>query len=349
MNRTTPGGNVNPRALIYVGLLAAMLATGLPSPLAAAGGEGARPAVSTGEVRFVATRLEAQVPKHLRLAAHRFTYRERPLAEVSPVLAISFVTFPSPVVTPHPNNNTVHCEYFRPKGEGPFPGVVVLHILGGDFELSRVFCNSLAHEGVAALLVKMPYYGPRRQPGVARRMISHDPRETVAGMTQAVLDIRRAAAWLASRKEVDEDQLGVFGISLGGITAALAAAAEPRFKNICLMLAGGDLGRIAWDSPRVADLRRRWEAQGGTRQTLIELYAQIDPVTYAKNLKGRRVLMLNATRDRTIPRACTESLWKALGRPRIIWYNANHYSIARYIFDGMHQVDQFFRPLPAEQ
>ena len=39
-------------------------------------------------------------------------------------------------------------------------------------------------------------------------------------MTQAVLDIRRATAWLADRPEVDAERLGIFGVSLGGITAA---------------------------------------------------------------------------------------------------------------------------------
>jgi hypothetical protein len=71
----------------------------------------------------------------------------------------------------------------------------VLHILGGDFELSRLFCRSLATRGCAALFVKMPYYGPRREKGVAARMVSSDARETVRGMIQAVKDIRYGAGW----------------------------------------------------------------------------------------------------------------------------------------------------------
>ena len=77
------------------------------------------------------------------------------------------VTFPSPVVTPFEANNTVHCEYFQPKRAGKHPAVIVLHILGGDFPLSRLFCNRMAQQGVAALFVKMPYYGPRRGAGVS--------------------------------------------------------------------------------------------------------------------------------------------------------------------------------------
>ena len=92
----------------------------------------------------------------------------------------------------------MHCEYYRSRLPGRRPGVIVLHIMGGDFALSRLFCNSLAQHGVCALFVKMPYYGPRRDLSSPRRMVSADPRQTVEGMTQAVLDIRRATAWLAA-------------------------------------------------------------------------------------------------------------------------------------------------------
>ena len=46
----------------------------------------------------------------------------------------------------------------------------------------------------------------RRPAEVKVRMISEDPRQTVAGMRQAILDIRRGAAWLAAQKEVDGEQ-----------------------------------------------------------------------------------------------------------------------------------------------
>jgi cephalosporin-C deacetylase-like acetyl esterase len=277
-----------------------------------------------------------------RLEPHTFDFRQRPVPTVSRAMEIYEVTFPSPVETPHPKNNTVHAEYFRPRGEGKHPGVIVLHILGGDFPLSRLFCRALAQEGVAALFVKLPYYGPRRVPEVKVRMVSEDPRETVKGMRQAVLDIRRGAAWLAAQDEVDAEQLGIFGISLGGITSALAATAEPRFKKICPMLAGGDVGQVAWDNPELVKLRRRWSDGGGTKEEFLALWRSIDPVTYGANVRGRKILMLNASHDEVIPKACTESLWKAFGEPPIVWYDAGHYTAARFMFDGITRVTKFF-------
>jgi dienelactone hydrolase len=302
----------------------------------------------TGTVRYEPAADESRVPERFRLGPHEFHFVSRPLTTSATQITINEVTFPSPVETPHANNNTVHTEYFRPAAEGRFPGVIVLHILGGDFDLARLFCRTLAHNQVAALFVKLPYYGPRSEPGGPRRMVSRDPRETVRNMTQAILDIRRGRAWLASRPEIDPDQTGVFGISLGGITSSLAAAAEPRFAKVCPMLAGADIACVSWHAPELADVRNQWLAQGGTQESFAAEIAAVDPVTYADNLRGRNVLMLNARYDEVIPRVCTESLWQAYGEPEIVWFDSGHYTAARFMFDGLSHVTRFFQAKSAD-
>lgn len=304
-----------------------------------------------GTVDYRPSAAEQSVAERFRLAAHQFAFEERVVSDAGARVVTSKVTFPSPVVTAHECNNTVHCEYFRPAAlaeggdkKGRYPGVVVLHIMGGDFPLSRLFCKALANKNVAALFVKMPYYGPRRPPGTSMRMISHDPRESVAGMTQAILDIRRAAAWLAAQEEVDAEQLGVFGISLGGITASLAATAEPRFTKVCPMLAGGDISQLAWESPELARVRQKWIESGETKESVLELLKSIDPVTYGQNVRGRTILMFNASRDEVIPRRCTDSLWQAFGKPPIVWYDAGHYTALLHLLDAVQKTTAFFQP-----
>jgi dienelactone hydrolase len=295
-----------------------------------------------GTATFTPTAAESSVPERFRLTPGEFAWQADPLGADSSTVEVWNVTFPSPVVTPHEANNTVHCEYFQPKRAGKRPAVIVLHILGGDFPLSRLFCNRLAQQGVAALFVKMPYYGPRRGAGIARRMISVNPDETVEGMTQAVLDIRRAVAWLGERDEVDDGQIGVFGISLGGITGALAATAEPMLQNVCLLLAGGDIGRVALDAVKLKAGSGELPKDLGDKETLIKKLALIDPVTYAANARGRRILLLNAKDDEVIPRACTEALYKGLGEPEIVWYSGGHYSVIRHLFGALDRVANFF-------
>jgi dienelactone hydrolase len=296
-----------------------------------------------GEVEYRPPPDEGGVPEMFRLPAHRFAYQQTRLETAARRIEIFEVTFPSPVHTPYENNNTVYTEYFRPLGEGPYPGVIVLHILGGDFDLSRFCCRTFAHHGICALFVKMPYYGPRRAEGAGPQMISMDPESTVANMRQAILDIRRATAWLAAQGEVDAQRLGVFGISLGGITGSLAAAMEPRLQNVCLLLAGGDIGRVAHHAPEMAPLRARWLAAGYTPQRLVEVLRPIDPVTYGANVRGRRIVMFNARYDEVIPSACSEALWESLGRPEIVWFDCGHYSAARFFLDVLAHSTRFFQ------
>ncbi len=300
-----------------------------------------------GEVRYEPAANESIVAEIFRLPAGTFPFHQTFVDSRSPKYELSLVTFPSPVETPHPNNNTVHTEYFRPRSEGKHAGVIVLHILGGDFELSRMFCKQLALSNVAALFLKLPYYGEREQPGVDIQMISTDPYQTAEGMRQGILDIRRAGGWLRGQPEVDPEELGIMGISLGGITSALAGTAEPRFKKMFLMLAGGDLGQIGWESdglPELAEARQRWLAQGKTKEELLEVLRPFDPVQYGQNVRDRKILMLNASHDEVVPPACTVSLWKAFGEPEIQWVDAGHYTAMRFIPGALQRTAKFFQP-----
>lgn len=298
-----------------------------------------------GTAKFTPTKDEDSVPKRYQQAAHEFPF-ETEFERASGPVRIYKVRFPSPVKTDVEINNTVHAQYFQPVGEGPFPGVVVLHILGGDFPLSQMISNGLARRGIAALFVKMPYYGERRPGGSSRRMLSPNLDETVAGMTQAVLDIRRAATWLEHRPEVDGKQLGVMGISLGGIMSCLSASAEPRFQKIAMYLAGGNMHSAIWDS-EISEIRRyqnEWKAAGETRESFIKKMADVDPITHADCLKNRKILMVNAKNDEVIPRECTMALWEKIGNPtEIVWLDAGHYSAALYIVGEMERMGQFFQ------
>lgn len=302
-------------------------------------------------IDFAPAKNEDVVPERFRLKPHRFEAEAELLRESGSLRTIS-VTFPSPVETAVPENNTVYGEYFQPAGAGPFPGVVVLHILGGEFPLSQTVASSLARAKVAALFIKMPYYGERRSKESPRRMISRNPRETAEGMTQAVLDVRRAGAWLAARPEVDKQRLGVTGISLGGIMSALSAAGEPRFRKVAIYLGGGKLGENLWNMEhRDADaFRAEWIKAGETRESFLKLLEPVDPATHGRLLKDRDVLMVNAKTDEIIPHAATMALWDSIGtKPELVWLDAGHITAAAYLPGEMVRLQKFFtawKPAP---
>ena len=298
-----------------------------------------------GHVRFEASRWEKCVPDKFRMRPHRFRYATRFQFRAGSVRVFR-VRFPSPVKTEIPANNTVYGYYFQPAGTGPHPGVICLHILGGEFLLTRMIANSLARQGIAALTIQMPYYGNRRAPTSRRRMIERDPRTTAAGMRQAVLDVRQSAAWLGARSEVDAKQLGIMGISLGGIVTALAAEAEPRFRNVAIYLGGGGLGRMVWKHPNkdAVLFRQQWLKQGGTRASFLKIVATVDPATYGHLLENRRVLMVAARNDRIIPPLATRTLWNSIGgKPRLVWLNSGHVTAAWYLMGELDRLHRFFK------
>lgn len=301
------------------------------------------PATERGEVEFRPTAIESEVPERFRLGPARFSFELEELRREEG-FRVSALRFPSPIVTPDPENNTVHAEYFQPNKPGRRPAVIVLHILGADFALSRYLAARLADRGVAALFVKLPYYGERRPAEGRKRFLSENIERSMTSMRQGVCDVRRAAAWLASRPEVDPEKLGVTGISLGGIVAATSAAVDPTLNRAALLLAGGGLADILWDLPEPEARRYRelWIASGRTRADLETLTAPYDPLTYAGRLKGKRVLMMAGNVDEVIPPKSARALWEAAGRPPIVWFDCGHYSAVGYLLPAVRRLVNFF-------
>ncbi len=279
------------------------------------------------------------------MAAAVFSFELEPVLK-TPRYTVSKLRFPSPIETPDPANNVVHAEYFAPVGFGPNrPAVIVLHILGADFPLSRYMAARLADRGVAALFVKLPYYGERRPPGregSSKKFLSTDIERTMTSMRQAVHDVRRAVCWLAARPDVDRARLGVSGISLGGIVSSLVAAIDPTIQQGAFLLAGGDLSSILWSMPEAAPYRALWVESGRTRADLKALTDPYDPLTYATRLKGKKLLFIAGKVDEVVPPSSTLLLWDAAGRPPIRWYDCGHYSAVGYLLPGIRQTVDFF-------
>lgn len=298
-------------------------------------------AVERGEAEYRPTAAEDQVPERFRLGPSAFSFEVESL-RATENYSVAAVRFPSPITAPDPENNTVHAEYFRPKGPGRHPAVIVLHILGADFALSRYLAARLADRGVAALFVMLPYYGERRPAGAPKRFLSADIDRSILAMRQGVCDVRRAAAWLGSRPEIDPEKLGVAGISLGGIVSAVATAVDPVLNRGAFLLAGGDLARILWGMPEAAKYRALWIASGRTQADLRALTEPFDPLSYAHRLVGKRIMMIAGNVDEVIPPDSARALWDAAGRPPIRWYDCGHYSAVGYLLPAIRETADFF-------
>ena len=313
-------------------LAGVVLVLALAPPLAAA-------EVERGTTQFACpTDATAGVPERYRLPACSFDFTLAPrLTLRHSGVNVFDLTFPSPVTSGVPANDTVYGEFFVPAEKGKFPAVIVLDIMDGAGVVSRGQAMWLAQNGVAALVVHMPYYGPRRQPGSKLRLMSTDLSRTVEGVRQLVLDCRCATAWLASRPEVDADKLGLVGTSLGSLMGANVAAAEPRLKTVCLLLTGGDLYDAYASHPLAKPYLTVLGAIGGT-SAIKKAIAPVDPITYGPALKSKNLLIVAASRDDVVPPRAAEALWAASGKQKIVWLDATHVGAALFVFPMMKEV-----------
>jgi dienelactone hydrolase len=300
--------------------------------------------VEKGDFRFRPLDGQKDIPERFRLGERSFPYEmERKLDLPALGVTVSRLRFPSPVTTAVKENNTVHAEYYRPKGPGPFPGVLVLDITGGSQALSRHISTYLADNGVAALFVQMAYYGPRKPKGSRKRLLSPNVPQTIAGVTQTVLDLRVATAWMASRPEIDANRLGITGTSLGSFISALTGEMEPRLGRVCVLLGGGGFIDGYAGHPLASPWIKFFEALGASKETMKKVIAPIDPITCAANLKSRKLLILAASKDEVVPPSMARMLWEESGRQEIHWYDAGHYTAVLHMPDALARLVEHFK------
>lgn len=301
-------------------------------------------------VRPPARTEESDLPEMYRMDSKPFRVESSPLGVAGGILS-TYVKIPSPVETEFSENNTIPAEVFHPRGEGPFPYVIVTHIAGGDFDLSRFVSRTLASNGIACVFIKLPYYGERRPPGKNVKMLAPDVGIASGAMGQAVKDIRRVCDWIQTQPDLDGNKIGICGISLGSITGALAIAIEPRITHACLIIGGGSLADLVFESVEgeAREYRRLWTESGGTRESLHEVMKPFDPVTYPDRLRQRVVLMINAEQDESVPVVCNKALWEAAGKQRIVWYPCGHYTIVQYLMPALQETVKFFREWPERE
>ncbi len=305
-------------------------------------GPGGRGVEKTLKVSFPNRRTPANAA-HLTPPSGLLKVRLRAPLDLGPC-KVTVLTFPSPVKTPFPCNNTVWCELFEPAANKAGPACVVLHFLNDpSFVVTRLVCQKLAAKGIRALLLKLPYYGERKPPSLKEGKIQPDLKQLVAAWRQGIQDTRCALAFLASCKEVDPRRLGLVGISLGALIGATVTAVDPRVKRSVLILGGGDLVSVLWSAPEAEELRSRLKAGGVTREEAARILAPVEPLRFAAPLPSGTVLMINALQDRTVPPQCARALARAFGGAKVLWYPTSHTGLSAHFNEVLAETIDFLQ------
>jgi hypothetical protein len=216
------------------------------------------------------------------------------------------ITFQSAITTPHPENNTVHLRYFpaspKPRPDGtpsPRRAVVVMAQWNADEGGHVGLCRLLASLGISAVRISLPYHD-RRMPAELQRadyIVSSNVGRTLQVCRQAVLDTRRAVAWLDQQ---GYERIGLLGTSLGSCLSMLTGAHEPLVKAMALNHVSRWFADVVWEGLSTAHVRAGIEGHIDLPM-LRDLWRPISPQCHMERIGNRPSLLVYALFDLSFP------------------------------------------------
>ncbi|HEY8946347.1 MAG TPA: alpha/beta hydrolase [Polyangiaceae bacterium] len=201
--------------------------------------------------------------------------------------------------------------------EAPRPVVVIVHgYMSGHLPLEERLwpIEQLDRLGFDVALFVLPFHGLRgRSASSIPEFPGNDPRMTNEGFRQAVTDLRGLIGWLRQR---GHPRVGLFGMSLGGYTAALTATVEPGLDFLVPIVPLACLADFAREQGSLSDLPQ----EAATEHALLErAYRVTSPLSLLPRIAPERVLVVGARSDRVTPVGHARKLSTHFRSPILAW------------------------------
>jgi hypothetical protein len=226
------------------------------------------------------------------------------------------LTFTSAMATPHRENNLVRARFFPDRSpRGRKRAVLVLPQWNSDAEGHVGLCRLLNRFGLSALRLSMPYHDARMPPELTRAdyIVSANIGRTAQVCRQAVLDARRAIAWLHAEGYTS---IGILGTSLGSCLSMLTTAHEPLVKAAALNHISPYFADVVWDGLSTMHVKETLEGNV-TLDELRRMWLPISPLPFLERVRERKILLVYALYDLTFPVSLSRHLVAAFNEHRI--------------------------------
>lgn len=227
-----------------------------------------------------------------------------------------------------------------PRGEGPFPVVVVLHgyvnprTYRTPYAYTQRYADALAREGF--LVLHPDYRGHGRSEGVA------EGADNLFRVGYAI-DVLNLIAHVRRLPNVNPDAIGLFGHSMGGGIAQRVIAVDRGAK--AAVLYGSMSGDERLNVDRIKNVFRRVRTLPEDAVPL-ELWAAISPITYLSDVRAE-VEIHHGVRDPQVPIEWSRDLNRRLtelGKPVALFEypEAGHSLRGQDYTRMMQRVTEFF-------
>ncbi len=231
--------------------------------------------------------------------------------------------FATPRPGPWAENNMAHGRLYRcAQRWRERPTVLLLH--GWNDVMDHYFrfplmARQFNRNGLNAATLTAPFHFERRprQLGAWGNFLCPDILRTVEAAGQAVAETRAFAQWL---RQEGCPATGLFGVSLGGWLAGLAACHDARFSCAALLAPVARLDRMVEEAAFCRGLRLALQGESAPAGRL--------NLTEGRPAAGREnILLIEAIHDSFVPRETMEELWRAWGQPEMWRLRHGHISV----------------------
>lgn len=218
-----------------------------------------------------------------------------------------------------PRGGKLNMLVVRPRGKGPYAGIVIQHGGGQTMLTYLAEAGILARAGAIVLIIEAPGARPDRKP--LEQMSGVELRDYNA---EIVVCERRAIDYLESLPTIDRARLGFVGHSYGGITGGILAGIEPRLHALVLIGAIPRYSQHIATSP--ADLWEQWRKTIGPGRLAAELgeLRPIDPDLYLRSARHGPLLFQCGNFDDDNRNPCVELVRGASLPKEVRWYDTDH-------------------------
>jgi hypothetical protein len=213
-------------------------------------------------------------------------------------------------LSPAPGNE-IELTVVSPITKGRHPTVLWLHREGAEVKRALFVqeAETLAASGIASLLVELPF----KQPFVHR---SDNNAGDAAVIRQAVIDVRHAIDWAATRPEFNVEKLAVVGHRYGAWAAALLTGVDKRVDAAVLMSPPGKPS--GWlqvtEQPKAKAFREAFDrAQWNSYLAAIE---PLDPEKWVQYAAPAKVHFQFGSSDAWVQTLEQVDLYRATSQPK---------------------------------
>lgn len=209
-----------------------------------------------------------------------------------------------------------------------------------DLNAEEGICKQLLKHNIDTCLVTKPFHQERTAANTysGELFISGNVFLTIMNFRQLVAELR----FLIQYFRKNYTQVGLIGMSSGGIQTALAANVE-EVDFYFPIITGAKLGSIAWNGRLTRFVKQDIIKKGISEEELNKAWAIADQYYLGANCKAKHIKQFISLYDEVVPTRYQWLLWEIYNKPSVYQMHCGHVSVFFYFKKIVQEIAGFVK------